>query len=75
MGLTLAKYSIMLSVKVLCSPYCLLPYSQQLASIDRIWTLARRTVPHNRFFATVDDVLTFASTSVDNPIDVMCNDH
>lgn len=33
------------------------PYSPQLAPIERVWKLARRMATHNRFFATLDDVL------------------
>jgi len=33
------------------------PYSPQLASIERVWKLARRLATHNRYFATLDDVL------------------
>ena len=33
------------------------PYSPQLAPIERVWKLARRMATHNRFFATLNDVL------------------
>ncbi len=33
------------------------PYSPQLAPIERVWKLARRIATHNRFFATLDEVL------------------
>lgn len=41
------------------------PYSPQLAPIERVWKLARRLATHNRFFATLDDVLTAVSTCFD----------
>lgn len=41
------------------------PYSPQLAPIERVWKLARRMATHNRFFATVDDVLTAVSPCFD----------
>jgi transposase len=41
------------------------PYSPQLAPIERVWKLARRLATHNRFFATLDDVLTAVSTGFD----------
>ncbi|MBX3330282.1 MAG: transposase [Nitrospira sp.] len=41
------------------------PYSPQLAPIERAWKLARRLATHNRFFATLDDVLTDVSTCFD----------
>jgi transposase len=33
------------------------PYSPRLAPIERVWKLARRMATHNRFFATLDEVL------------------
>lgn len=33
------------------------PYSPQLAPIERVWKLARRIATHNRYFATLDEVL------------------
>ena len=33
------------------------PYSPQLAPIERVWKLARRLATHNRYFATLPDVL------------------
>lgn len=33
------------------------PYSPQLAPIERVWKLARRMATHNRFFATLGEVL------------------
>ena len=43
----------------------LLPYSPQLAPVEDVWTLARRLVTQNRFFATLDDVLTAISACFD----------
>ena len=33
------------------------PYSPQLASIERVWKLARRLATHNRYFATLAELL------------------
>jgi len=33
------------------------PYSPQLASIERVWKLTRRLATHNRYFATLAEVL------------------
>lgn len=33
------------------------PYSPQLAPIERVWKLARRLATHNRYFATLPEVL------------------
>ena len=33
------------------------PYSPQLAPIERVWKLTRRMATHNRFFATLSEVL------------------
>jgi transposase len=33
------------------------PYSPQLASIEHVWKLTRRLATHNRYFATLDEVL------------------
>ena len=33
------------------------PYSPQLASIERVWKLARRLATHNRYFPTLANVL------------------
>ena len=33
------------------------PYSPQLAPIERVWKLARRLATHNRFFATLEELL------------------
>ena len=41
------------------------PYSPQLAPVERVRKLARRMATHNRFFATLDDVLTAVSTCFD----------
>lgn len=41
------------------------PYSPQRAPIERVWKLARRLATHNRFFATLDAVLTAVSTCFD----------
>ena len=34
------------------------PYAPQLAPIERVWKLARRLATHNRYFATLDELLT-----------------
>jgi len=34
------------------------PYSPQLAPIERVWKLVRRLATHNRYFATLDEVVT-----------------
>lgn len=34
------------------------PDSPQLALIERVWKLARRVATHNRYFATLDELLT-----------------
>jgi transposase len=41
------------------------PYSPQLAPIERVWKLARCLATHNRFFATLDDLLTAVATCFD----------
>ena len=33
------------------------PYSPQLASIERVWKLARRLATHNRYFPTLEEVI------------------
>ena len=33
------------------------PYSPQLAPIERLWKLARRLATHNRYFATLEELL------------------
>lgn len=34
------------------------PYSPELNTIERTWKLARRLCTHNRYFATLDEVIT-----------------
>ena len=41
------------------------PYSPQLAPIERVWKLTRRMATHNRFFATLDEVLSAVSICFD----------
>lgn len=41
------------------------PYSPQLASIERVWKLARRLATHNRYFATLNEVLEVVSACFD----------
>jgi len=41
------------------------PYSPQLAPIERVWKLARRLATHNRYFATLADVLDAVSACFD----------
>lgn len=41
------------------------PYSPQLAPIERVWKLVRRMATHNRFFATLGEVLNAVETSFD----------
>ena len=41
------------------------PYSPQLAPIERVWKLARRLATHNRYFATLPDVLLAVETCFD----------
>lgn len=38
------------------------PYSPQLAPIERVWKLARHLATHNRFFATLDELLIAVQT-------------
>lgn len=33
------------------------PYSPKLNSIERVWKLARRLATHNRYFATLDEIV------------------
>lgn len=40
----------------------LLPYSPQLAPIERVWKLARRLVMHNTYFASLAQVLDAVDT-------------
>ena len=47
----LRKYRAVLSLLFLP------PYSPQLAPIERVWKLARRMATHNRFFATLGELL------------------
>jgi transposase len=41
------------------------PYSPQLASIERVWKLARRLATHNRYFATLAEVLSAVNACFD----------
>lgn len=41
------------------------PYSPQLAPIERVWKLARRMATHNRFFATLDELVAAVETCFD----------
>jgi transposase len=41
------------------------PYSPQLASIERVWKLARRLATHNRYFATLAEVLNVVNACFD----------
>lgn len=41
------------------------PYSPQLAPIERVWKLARRLATHNRYFATLDELLTVIQACFD----------
>ncbi len=43
----------------------LLPYSPQLASIERAWKLTRRPATQNRYFPTLDEVLEAVNTCFD----------
>jgi len=38
------------------------PYSSELNPIERVWRLTRRLCLHNRYFATLDEVLEAAET-------------
>jgi transposase len=38
------------------------PYSPQLAPIERVWKLARRLATHNRYFATLDELIATVTT-------------
>ncbi len=40
-------------------------YSPQLAPIERVWKLARRLATHNRYFATLSEVLQAINDSFD----------
>ncbi len=51
------------------------PYSPQLAPIERVWKLARRLATHNRFFATLDELLCAVESCFDwwkKPNAVLC---
>jgi hypothetical protein len=59
-----AKYHHAILLKPLLRKYSrqltllfLPPYSPQLAPIERVWKLTRRLAPHNRYFATLNEVL------------------
>lgn len=41
------------------------PYSPQLAPIERVWKLARRMATHNRFFETLDKLVSAIETCFD----------
>jgi transposase len=41
------------------------PYSPHLAPIERVWKLARRLATHNRYFASLDDVLVAVESCFD----------
>ena len=41
------------------------PYSPQLAPIERVWKLTRRLATHNRYFATLPNVLAAVSAYFD----------
>jgi transposase len=41
------------------------PYSPQLAPIERVWKLTRRLATHNRYFATLAEVLKAVSACFD----------
>ena len=41
------------------------PYSPQLEPIERVWKLARRLATHNRYFATLPEVLKAVSVCFD----------
>jgi len=42
------------------------PYSPQLASIESVWKLTRRLATHNRYFATLDEVLEAVNACFDH---------
>ena len=42
------------------------PYSPQLAPIERVWKLARRLATHNRYFATLPEVLKAVNACFDH---------
>lgn len=41
------------------------PYSPQLASIERVWKLTRHLATHNRYFATLGEVVHAVNTCLD----------
>jgi len=41
------------------------PYSPKLNPIERVWKLARRLATHNRYFATLDELVTAVSEQFD----------
>ncbi|MDA1073640.1 MAG: IS630 family transposase [Proteobacteria bacterium] len=41
------------------------PYSPQLAPIERVWKLARRLATHNRYFATLPELLRAVNSCFD----------
>jgi transposase len=41
------------------------PYCPQLAPIERVWKLARRLATHNRYFATLDELLSAVESCFD----------
>ena len=50
------------------------PYSPQLAPIERVWKLTRRLATHNRYFATLPEVLKAVNACFDRwrrPNDVL----
>lgn len=48
---------LLLKYRSVLSLLFLPPYSPQLAPIERVWKLARRMATHNRFFATLGELL------------------
>ena len=51
------------------------PYSPQLAPIERVWKLTRRLATHNRYFATLPEVLLAVNACFDGwrrPNRVLC---
>ena len=41
------------------------PYSPHLAPVERVWKLVRRLATHNRYFATLDELLKAATRCLD----------
>lgn len=41
------------------------PYSPQLAPIERVWKLARRLATHNRYFATLEELISAVSVRLE----------